>query len=76
MVHQPADGNSDGAEAGVDSYDDSQSDPADSHAVESSLWELDILRKHHNAMVCMPMASLKSRHCCRRVTDQSPDVQN
>ena len=33
--------------AGVDVYDDSQGDPAASRAVESSLWELEALRRHY-----------------------------
>ena len=49
MLHRPG---AEGAEgAGADPYDDAAADPAESRAVESSLWELDALRRHLHPMV-------------------------
>jgi U3 small nucleolar RNA-associated protein 19 len=57
MLHQPTAANfAVGGKLGVDVYDEPQADPAESHAVESSLWELEILRMHQNTMVCILLA--------------------
>lgn len=37
---------------GVDVYDENETDPAKSRAVESSLWELAALRNHYCPQVC------------------------
>lgn len=41
------------AGAGVDVYDPSETDPAKSRAVESSLWEMEALRNHASPQVCL-----------------------
>lgn len=57
MLHQPG---ADGAEgAGLDPYDDAAEDPAESRAVESSLWELGVLRHHVHPMVRAEIATVE-----------------
>ncbi|XP_007953225.1 nucleolar complex protein 4 homolog [Orycteropus afer afer] len=64
LVHRPQ-----GPELDVDPYDPEEQDPAKSHALESSLWELQALQRHYhpevskaasviNQVLCVPEASI------------------
>lgn len=51
LLHRPTPSERAPSSEGVDVYDARQEDPGASRAIESSLWELDLLRSHYNCQV-------------------------